>query len=154
MLTVVIDTNILISASEDDFNDAREVIDLVTTGKVRAVATRQIIDENKLLLKKRVVKKAVKQDLMQYFNFVRLVRADSRERIVEEDEEDDKFIHCARAAHAHYLITYDRHLLDLGVFEGTHIVTPGDFIAAYRHAQDPEGKGEWAAWIKQMFGNG
>ncbi len=154
MFTVVIDTNILITASEDDLNAAHEVIDLVIASKVRAVASRQIVSENKLLLTRRVVKKAVKQELMRYFNFVRMVRADSHERIVEEDAEDDKFVHCARAAHAHYIITHDRHLLDMRSVEGINMVTPGEFIAAYRHVQDPEGKGEWATWIKQMFGNG
>ena len=152
MFTIVIDTNILITASEDDFNDAREVIDLVTTGKVRAIATRQIIDENKLLLKKRVVKKAVKQELANYFNYVRLIRATSRERIVEEDREDDKFVHCALAASADFIITQDRHLLDIEKTGETEIVTPADFLARLKRREDPDGKNEWADWVKQLLG--
>jgi putative PIN family toxin of toxin-antitoxin system len=44
------------------------------------------------------------------------------------DPKDDKFVACALAARAAYLITEDRDLLALGGVEGIQILTPYDFL--------------------------
>ncbi len=50
MLTIVIDTNILIDAWRDDFSYPRRIMDEVMNGNIRAVASDKIIRENKLIL--------------------------------------------------------------------------------------------------------
>ena len=45
------------------------------------------------------------------------------------DPHDDKFLACARAAGAEYLVTEDKDLLVLGTYEGTRICQPAEFIA-------------------------
>jgi len=45
-----------------------------------------------------------------------------------EDPEDDKFIRCASAAGAKYIISGDRHLLALKKFQKIKILSPSEFI--------------------------
>jgi putative PIN family toxin of toxin-antitoxin system len=62
---------------------------------------------------------------------------------VSRDPDDDKFLACARAARAEYLVTEDKDLLVLEEYEGTRICQPAEFIALLesREAQTEQGRG-------------
>ena len=47
---------------------------------------------------------------------------------VSRDPADDKFLACAKAAEAEYLVTEDKDLLVLEVYEGSRICQPAEFI--------------------------
>ena len=49
--------------------------------------------------------------------------------IVKDDPDDDAVLACALAAHAHYIVTNDRHLLNLRSYRATQIVPPRDLLA-------------------------
>jgi putative PIN family toxin of toxin-antitoxin system len=44
------------------------------------------------------------------------------------DPDDDKFIHCALAAGAPYIISGDRHLLDVSGHGGVQVIRPREFV--------------------------
>jgi len=46
----------------------------------------------------------------------------------EADPDDDKFIESALNAKASFVASGDRHLLDIGSYEGIRIVTPTEFL--------------------------
>ncbi|MCK4401242.1 hypothetical protein KAW08_02915 [bacterium] len=48
--------------------------------------------------------------------------------IIKEDPSDDSFIHCAVQGNADYIISGDKHLLNLEEYQGIKIVKPADFI--------------------------
>ena len=48
--------------------------------------------------------------------------------IVNEDEEDNKILECALAARADIIVTGEKHLLNLGKFKKTRILTPREFF--------------------------
>jgi len=48
---------------------------------------------------------------------------------ISRDPHDDKFLACARAGRADYLVTEDNDLLVLGAYEGVRICQPAEFIA-------------------------
>ena len=52
--------------------------------------------------------------------------------IIERDPKDDMIIACAVAASADYIISRDKHLLDLGRYQDIQIVTPEDFMQMLR----------------------
>jgi uncharacterized protein len=59
------------------------------------------------------------------------------------DPDDGKFIACALAAKADYLVTEDNDLLVLDGYGGLRIVTPTEFLAAIDQAEEsPDGPGE------------
>lgn len=47
---------------------------------------------------------------------------------VVSDETDNRVVECAVAARAHFLVTGDRHLLDLSTYFRTRILTPKAFL--------------------------
>lgn len=51
---------------------------------------------------------------------------------VSRDAKDDKFLACAVAGKAHYLVSSDKDLLDLKQYEGVCILDPGTFLIALR----------------------
>jgi uncharacterized protein len=48
--------------------------------------------------------------------------------IVNEDKEDNKILECALAAGADIIVSGDKHLLNLGRFKKTRILTPREFF--------------------------
>ena len=49
-------------------------------------------------------------------------------KIVKDDPTDDKFIETALNGNADFIISQDRHLLDIKEFEGIKMVTPKEFL--------------------------
>ncbi len=52
--------------------------------------------------------------------------------VIERDPKDDMIIACAVAASANYIVSRDRHLLDLGRYQDIQIVTPENFMQMLR----------------------
>jgi putative PIN family toxin of toxin-antitoxin system len=50
-------------------------------------------------------------------------------RAVRDDPDDDKFIECAFVGGARTVVSGDRHLLDLGQYEGVSIVSAAEFVS-------------------------
>lgn len=149
-MKVVIDTNVLIDATADLSGFAHQVIALVSGGNVKAVASRRIEDEYQALIA-RAANKQARVALEDFFDCVERVRVHERVDVRAEDHDDQKFLDCAGATQADFIITNDHHLLDLGISGKTKIVRPKEFISLFQSAQDPEGKGEWASWVKQLL---
>jgi len=51
-----------------------------------------------------------------------------KRQIIDEDSEDNKILECALTAGADIIVTGDKHLLKLGKFRKTRILTPREFF--------------------------
>lgn len=131
-MNVVIDTNILIGSTWDEFSHSKRIVDEVIAGRIQAYATNPIIRENQLLLEQSVPQEDQKHFLEDYFARVIEVPITSHHEVIEWDPEDDKFINAALSAHAEYIITHDSHLLEYDGYEGLHIMKPSDFWNLYQ----------------------
>ena len=60
--------------------------------------------------------------------FVETVRVRRRLTLVQRDPADDKFIDCAVAGRARYLVTGDQDLRELVSYRGITILTVGEFL--------------------------
>jgi putative PIN family toxin of toxin-antitoxin system len=60
--------------------------------------------------------------------FATLVDVTERRRVVPDDPDDDKYLDCARAARAAYVVSGDSHLLALREHEGIRILSPRAFL--------------------------
>ena len=49
-------------------------------------------------------------------------------KVVKEHPADDKFIECASAAGAGYIVSGDKHLLKVACYKKTQIVSVNDFL--------------------------
>lgn len=86
------------------------------------------------------------KELGQALAAARLVTCSRIIRLVKDDPEDDKFITCAYFGDADYIVSADRHLLDLGVelksrSDKTYrVIHPRDFGVLVLRRQLAEGK--------------
>ena len=146
MLKVVLDTNVLIDASEDFYRFANRIIDLVIAGQIEAYANRGTLRENIFLVQKKISDEGYLKKLEYFFDLVKPVAAGERLNVVE-DREDNKILESALACRADYLITSDRHLLKLEKFKGVKIVRPNEFWMRY----EEEGESGWQRWLKSFI---
>jgi uncharacterized protein len=51
--------------------------------------------------------------------------------IIDEDKEDNKILECALAVGADVIVSGDKHLLSLGKFKKTRILTPREFFNSF-----------------------
>lgn len=152
MLTVVIDTNILIDAWRDDFSYPRRIMDEVAKGNIRAVASYKIVRENKLILDKLVNNKKHYDLVNNFFNYIEVIPVNKRVNVVKYDKDDNKFLACAVEAGADYIISNDNHLWEIGEYRGIKIRKPDVFWQEYKSQNDKNGSNEWKEWMKNIMG--
>ncbi|OIO18126.1 putative toxin-antitoxin system toxin component, PIN family [Candidatus Kuenenbacteria bacterium CG11_big_fil_rev_8_21_14_0_20_37_9] len=151
MITVIIDTNILIDAGGDDFNYSRRIMNEVMRGNVRAVASHKILRENRLILNRLVNDPQHYELVNNFFNCIEVVLVNKRVKMVKYDEDDNKFLACAEEAGADYIISNDSHLWEIGEYKGTKILTPEDFWHEYKTLNNESGNEAWQEWIRGII---
>lgn len=126
---LVIDTNIFVAHFFG--KRSREVVNLWREKKVVLLVSRAILNEYYEILSRFRFHKALKPLLTlldERFN-MEVVSVRSRRRVVPDDPEDDKFIHCAEAGGADAIVSGDEHLLRLKAFyEDIPIRSASDFL--------------------------
>jgi putative PIN family toxin of toxin-antitoxin system len=130
-MRVVVDTNVFVSSFLNPEGTPRKIIDLWKTGEVILCLSPGIIEEYVLVLGRLGLEGEPEMDeLLELFkkkaNILFTAPAGVL-KVVEADPDDDKFIECALHAKAGFVISGDKHLLDVGRYEGTRIVTPAKF---------------------------
>ena len=79
----------------------------------------------KFRLSDQEIRSLVEEELLP---FVQTVRIRRRLAVVRRDPDDDKFLECAVAGRAGYVVTGDPDLRELGSFRGITILTAGEFL--------------------------
>jgi len=129
---VVVDTNVFISSLLNTEGNPRKVIDLWRFEKITLCLSKEILAEYFAVLGRFGMSEEPEgEELVQLFqkryNQVFLTSVPTIPTI-SQDPADNKFIECGVAADAKYIISGDRHLLDLKVFKGIRILPPTDFL--------------------------
>ena len=128
-LRLVLDTNILVSAALKPGGLQRTVLLLALTKPARLYVTDQILVEYRDVLARPElqIRRGARQQLLQLIkNRSQMIRA-LRPLQVAVDPDDDKFLECADAARADYLVTGNqRHFPRF--WKMTKVVTSREFI--------------------------
>jgi uncharacterized protein len=128
-LRLVIDTNVLVSAALKPEGLQRTTFLLAITKPARLYVSQPIIDEYEDVLARPELKirKGLRLQLLQFVhNRSRLV-VPSRPIEAAGDPDDNRFLECADAARADYLVTGNqRHFPRF--WKKTKIITPREFI--------------------------
>jgi hypothetical protein len=128
---VVLDTNVLISSFFG--GNPRKIIDLWKSGEITLCLSRPVIDEYVDVLQRLGLQDEPElEELLKLFASGRhiLFTAKTPElHVVVKDPADDRFIECAVALKAQYIITGDKALRDVDDYMGIKIVTPREFLA-------------------------
>ena len=129
-MRVVIDTNVFVSSFFG--GRPREVIGLWMEGRITLCLCTGIVDEYIAVLSRMGLGPGGGLDeLMEWIasgRNIAFIDSPPPVRVVEADPDDDKFLACALALDAKYLVSGARHLLDLGTYRGVRIVNPATFL--------------------------
>jgi len=116
VIRVVLDTNIVVSALLFG-GQLERLIELWKEGKILPLCSKEIIDEYlkvlsypKFQLTEEEISYLLTQEILPWFEVVEVLNG---KPYVETDPEDDKFIWCAIEGKADFIVSGDKHLLEL-----------------------------------------
>jgi uncharacterized protein len=134
-MNVVIDTNVFVSSFLSLQGPPKRVIDLWKTGRIILCLSREIIAEYvEVLARFGLAGQPELRELLDLFARrinVMFVPSPPMLPIVPDDPADEKFMACAVAAKAEYVVSGDRHLLNLGTYGSIRVVTPSQFLKSF-----------------------
>ncbi len=131
MITVVIDTNVIVSAILFG-GIPGELMPLWKSGRIKPLVSKEIIDEYikvlaypKFELSEAEINYILYNEILPYFDIIQIKDSPV---IIKVDPSDDKFIHCAKTGKAGVIISGDQHLLNLKTYQKIKILTPVKFL--------------------------
>lgn len=129
---IVIDTNVYISAIFWG-GKPRKVLELGRNGHISIFTSSEIQAEieTKLKTKFGIEEREVAQILIDYAMFTLPIKPLEKISVIDADPDDDKFIECAVAAKAGYIVSGDKHLLDLKNYRDIQIMKAADFLEIF-----------------------
>ena len=134
MIKVVLDTNVFVSSFFG--GNPRKVVDLWKTGEVILCLSKPIIDEYiEVLQRLGLQDERELSELLGLFGrgFHVVFTAKTPElHVVEDDPDDNKFIECAVALKADFIISGDKALTAIHDYMGINIVNPKEFITTHK----------------------
>ena len=130
MIKVVIDTNVFVSSFFG--GNHKRIIDLWKDEKVVLCLSKDVLDEYGDVLQRVGLKDEDEiAELLSLFaggfNILFTTRT-PKMKVVKEDPGDDKYIECAVALKAEFLITGDKALKALREYMGIKILSPQEFL--------------------------
>lgn len=133
-MKVVIDTNVFVSSVIKKTGTASLLIDKWKKKEFILVISEPIIKEILEVLSRpriRAISKMTRKEIRELgvllYEGSRLVEP-TVSLTVCCDPDDNKFLECAVTAGATYVVSEDKHLLDLGEYEGVKILSPRRFL--------------------------
>ena len=133
-MRVVADTNVFISALNFG-GTAEEVLALARAEVIELYVSPSILNEVEGVLRRKFQwsRARARQAIAAIQEFARLVRPTETVHVITEDEPDNR-IECALKAEAGVIISGDNHLRGLESFRGIGVMTPREFLDAYRRS--------------------
>ncbi len=133
---VVVDTNCVVSRAISLTGAAAEILRRWEAGEIDLAVSEAVLAEYERTLGYERVQRRhgkslaeVREIVAGFREFAIVVEPRETPPIVADDPDDDKFLWCAAAAGASYIVTRDEHLLKLRVFRGIRILSPAAFLA-------------------------
>ena len=110
MQNIVLDTNSLIMSLSSK-NDYRMIWKAFLDGEYMLCVTNEIIEEYLEVLARNINIRVAETIVYTILNRKNVLRLDSHFRfhLIEADKDDNKFVDCAIAANAKYIVTEDHH---------------------------------------------
>lgn len=135
MLKIILDANILASATISQKGNPAKILAAWRQNKFDLIVTEEIMQEAwRVLFYERVKKisylskQEVTDLLLELQNGAILISTALNLKIIKSDPTDDKYIIAAVEGQADYIVSGDQHLLELKEYEGIKIVSPKEFV--------------------------
>lgn len=135
MIKAVVDTNVLVSGLISPKASPAKIISLWRDRKFILIVSEEILKEvEKVLFYPKIFKKyhldknSIGKYLKIFRAFAEVVKPGEKIRIIKADESDNKFIEAAVSAGAGYIVSGDKHLLELNKFQEIRIIKTDEFL--------------------------
>lgn len=134
MIRIVLDTNVIISGFLWE-GKPYQLLDLIDSGKIELVLSIEILEEIERVLENEklapIIDNAglsVKMLMNKVCSMAHIINPKIELKLIESDPDDNKFIECALDGKADYIVSGDKHLLEIKEFEGIKIIKPKEFL--------------------------
>jgi uncharacterized protein len=146
-LRVVLDTNVLISASIIHHGFPARILEAAVVGEIKLVVSVFALSEYLNVTKRPHIAskyRTLSEDIAAVVDLlsrgaIRVAGMPS-EPIIQQDPKDDFLLASAVEGKAKYIVSGDEHLLRLGVYHGIRILTPRDFVLNVLKESIPESR--------------
>lgn len=135
-MLVVLDTNIYVSSLISEKGHPARIVGWWLEGEFDVLVSQPIMDE---ILRvtgfERIQKKyaRVRENRLEFAALISeqalWIEPQDKLDVIAADESDNRYVECAVAGGAQYIISGDEHLLELGVYKGIMVLTPAAFVA-------------------------
>lgn len=129
-MRIVFDTNVFISAI---FWKGKpiEIILTAIERKWEIFISEDILNEFERVLRRDfpIVEDKVREAVLTLRSMSKVIQPSETIQIITEDPSDNRILECAAECHADYIVTGDSHLLKLGEYRGTCILSPGQLLS-------------------------
>lgn len=137
---VVLDTNVLISASIAAQGFSAAILLAARRQRIRLIVSPYIIEEYSTVIRRPHIARKYSgieervDTLIRFLNTRAIaIEPQTIAHVVPDDPKDDAILACAVEGMAQYIVTADEHLLRLGRCGGIAILTPRDFAVKVLH---------------------
>ncbi len=129
-MKITVDTNFLISSTQWGNSVSRRLLDIMIEKDIEIYITDFVIEEFSRVLKRDF--KYDEEDVERFIEIVlsltKLVVTKNEINIIKDDPSDNKIIECALESESDYILTYDKHLLNIKEYKGVKIIKPEEFL--------------------------
>jgi len=135
-MRAVLDTNVIVSAY---LSPERPPADLIRRWRTKAfilIVSTAILEEYGRILRRSHIRARhmltdaeIDRQLAGLRGRATVVEPNEVLDVVAADPTDNRFFECAVAGAAEFVVSGDRHLLDVGQYRGIRVVTPAAFVA-------------------------
>ena len=132
-MKIAVDTNFLVSATQWDYSVSHKLLQKLIRNNAEIFTTKEILEEFAEVLKRDFLynEEEIRNILEKVLQFLTLVTPSKKVDVVKEDPEDNKIIECAVESQVDYILSYDKHLLNLKEYEGIKIVKPEELVGVF-----------------------
>ncbi len=127
---VVLDTNIVVSGLLNPTGTPSRILHFLVTGLYELLLTEEIYLEYSETLERfpKIAKNVRRGLLLKIKSYAAFVRSMKKIHVIKSDPADNKFLECALAGKAKYIVSGDSHLLDIRKFRGILILTASEYL--------------------------
>ena len=130
MLNITADTNTLVSATITKGNEF-ELLKSVKSGEIRLTLSPPILEEFKKVISRPKFgfsEEQIDDVFKRIVNISGIVLPETKVDVIKNDPPDNMVLECAYAAKADYIISGDKHLLNLKEYKNIKIITTSAFL--------------------------
>jgi len=129
-MKIVFDTNVLISATLWDNSVCHKLLIKLIEMDKEIIISFDILNEYK-----KVLIRDFKYNLNEINDIFaglseafKIIEPNIKIDVVKDDIDDNKILECAISSNAEFILTYDRHLLNIKKYKSIRIVKPEEFL--------------------------